>query len=278
VVLDNVLTGNSGEPVAITLASNDNRVEGNLIQANSKGVHFLQSNGNDLIDNEVVETGDQGITLEQSNDSVLRGNLVRMNSGGIDVYQSSRNRVEENEVVENSGSGIWVGDQSYHNVVRLNQPNSNDSGGIMIEVEAPSGSGTLVDSNTANGNDSNGIAILKVGHTVVGNRTDNNMAWGVYATVATSLGMVVDGGGNRAVGNKELLQCFTIRCDGSPGTSDQTPPSTTLLDGPPATTRDDVGTFRFSGHDNASSVAFQCRLDSSADQDWTECESPHSEI
>ncbi len=272
VVLDNVLTGNSGEPVAVTLASNNNRVEGNLIQANSKGVIFLQSNGNHLIDNEVVETGDQGITLEQANDSVLRGNLVRTNSGGIDVYQSSRNRVEENEVTENSGSGIWVGDQSYHNVVRLNQANSNDSSGIMVEVEAPSGSGTLVDRNTANGNDSSGISVLKIGHTVVGNRTDNNQGWGVYASEATALGMVVDGGGNRAVGNKELLQCYTIRCDGTTPPRETFPPETTVTQGPADDSPVDSASFTFNGADNSLiDVRFECRLDGGA---WQACASP----
>ncbi|HEV3378993.1 MAG TPA: right-handed parallel beta-helix repeat-containing protein, partial [Thermoleophilaceae bacterium] len=272
VVLDNVLTGNSGEPVAVTMASNDNRVEGNLIQANAKGVVFLQSNGNDLIDNEVLETGDQGIRLEQANDSVLRGNLVRTNSGGIDVYQSSRNRVEDNDVVENAGSGIWIGDQSYHNVVRQNRANSNDSSGIMVEVEAPSGSGTLVDGNTANGNDSAGISVLKIGHTVVGNRADNNMGWGVYATVATSLGMVVDGGGNRAVGNKELLQCFTIRCDGTAPARETFPPETTVTQGPADNSAVDSAGFSFTGSDNSLiDVRFECRLDDGA---WQACASP----
>src|ERR671914_115991 len=274
VVRDNVMTGNSGEPVAVTLASNDNRIEDNLIQANSKGVLFLQSNGNELIGNEVLETGDQGITLEQANDSILRGNLVRTNSGGIDVYQSSRNTVEENEVVENSGSGIWIGDQSYNNVVRLNQANSNDSSGIMVEVEAPSGSGTLVDRNTANGNSSSGISVLKIGHTVVGNRADNNMAWGVYASEATSLGMVVDGGGNRAVGNKELLQCYTIRCDGTTPPRETFPPETTVSQGPADNSNVDSASFTFSGADNSLiDVRFECRLDGGA---WQACASPQS--
>src|ERR671914_741006 len=274
VVRDNVMTGNSGEPVAVTLASNDNRIEDNLIQANSKGVLFLQSNGNELIGNEVLETGDQGITLEQANDSILRGNLVRTNSGGIDVYQSSRNTVEENEVVENSGSGIWIGDQSYNNVVRLNQANSNDSSGIMVEVEAPSGSGTLVDRNTANGNDSAGISVLKIGHTVVGNRTDNNQGWGIYASEATSLGMVVDGGGNRAVGNKELLQCYTIRCDGTTPPRETFPPETTVSQGPADQSPVDSASFTFSGADNSLiDVRFECRLDNGA---WQACASPQS--
>jgi CSLREA domain-containing protein len=271
-ILDNVLTGNSGEPVAVTLASNNNRVEGNEIKANSKGVVFLQSNGNQLVDNLVEETGDQGIALEQSSDSLVRGNVVRRNSGGIDVYQSSRNRLEENEVSENSGSGIWIGDLSYHNVVAGNQANANDSSGIMVEVEAPSGSGTLVDRNTANGNDSSGISVLKIGHTVVGNRTDNNQGWGIYGSEATSLGMVVDGGGNRAVGNKELLQCYTIRCDGSPPVRETFPPETTIDEGPADQSLVDSASFSFSGSDNSLiAVRFECRLDGGA---YQACASP----
>ena len=36
--------------------------------------------------------------------------------------------------------------------------------------------------------------------------------------------------------------------------------------------------FRFSGTDNASNVAFQCRIDSNSAEDWVACESPYMEI
>jgi CSLREA domain-containing protein len=266
-IVDNLLTGNSGEPLAVTLGSHDNRVESNDISTNSKGVVLLQSNGTELIENVVHEISDTAISLEAANDSQLLRNDVRGNSGGVDVYQSSRNRLEENLVSENSGSGIWIGDLSYQNIVRRNVANANDSSGIMVEVEAPGGSGTLVEGNTANANDSSGISLNKVGHTLVDNTANNNMAWGIYSSTATSIGTNVDAGGNRAVGNKELLQCFEVRCDGTPPVRETFPPGTLIDEGPDDTTPTDSVTFRFSGSDNAlMEVEFECRLDGGAFQ------------
>ncbi|HEX5782294.1 MAG TPA: right-handed parallel beta-helix repeat-containing protein [Solirubrobacteraceae bacterium] len=271
---DNVLTGNGGEPVAITLASNGNRLEGNQVTANSKGVVIEQSNGNELVDNVFNELSDTAISLMASSETLIRGNDIRFNSGGVDVYQSSRNRLEENDVSENSSSGIWIGDLSYDNVVARNDASSNSAAGIMVEVEAPAGSGTLVEGNTAHGNDSSGIAVNKIGHTLVRNTANNNMAWGIYSSVATSMGMNVDGGGNRAVGNKELFQCFEVRCDGTPPVRETFPPDTAIEEGPSGTSPVDRATFRFSGADNSlMDVEFECRLDGGA---FGPCVSPRS--
>ena len=271
---ENVLTGNGGEPVSIVLASHDNRIERNDVTANSKGIVVEQSNRNVFTENVINELSDTAISLEASNETLISDNDIRFNSGGVDVYQSSRNRIVGNDASENSSAGIWVGDLSYNNVVADNLANANSSAGIMVEVEAPSGSGTLIDSNTANGNDSAGISVTKIGHTIVGNTTDNNMGWGIYGAESTSLGMVVDGGGNRALGNKELFQCFVIKCDGTAPVRETFPPETTISEGPSGTSPLDSALFRFSGSDNSlMEVEFECRLDGGA---WTACVSPRS--
>ena len=137
VVADNDISGNSGEPVAVTLASQGNRIVRNKIAGNAKGVVVEQSNANEIADNAVTETGDTAIALSWANDNELRGNDVSGNSGGVELYQSNRNLVVENDASDNSGAGIAVGDLSFSNVVRRNTANANDSDGIEIHAEAP---------------------------------------------------------------------------------------------------------------------------------------------
>ena len=273
-IVANTLTGNSGEPVSMTLGSSGNRVEANDISGNAKGLVLEGANGNEIVDNTIIETSDTAVSLALSNDNLIARNAVNVNSGGVELYQSNRNRVVENETNENSGSGIAVGDQSYNNVLRLNTVERNDSDGISIEAETPAGAGTLIDRNQANENGSDGISINKVGHTVIGNRADDNDGWGIYATVATSLGMNVDGGGNRAENNNEPAQCFMIRCDGGSPVLETMPPETSITDGPPESTPSESATFEFTGTDNSLlEVEFECRLDGGA---WQACASPHS--
>ena len=87
--------------------------------------------------------------------------------------------------------------------------------------------------------------------------------------------MVVDGGGNRAEGNKELLQCFMIRCD---GTATRCSRRSRRRRRSPRARRSsspiDSATFEFTGADNSLiEVEFECRLDGGA---WQACASPHS--
>ncbi len=170
----------------------------------------------------IIETSDTAISLDASNDNADRAaTTVRFNSGGVDVYQSSRNRIEENDASENSSSGIGSATSPTTTSSRLNH-------GELERLRRHHGRGRgarrLGHADRPQHGQRQRLGrhlVNKIGHTVVGNRADNNMGWGIYATVATSLGMNVDGGGNRAEGNKELLQCFMIRCDGTaPGARD----------------------------------------------------------
>ena len=57
---------------------------------------------------------------------------------------------------------------------------------------------------------------------------------------------------------------------------DATNPDTSLVSGPPATTQSRKATIVFSGTDNRALAGYECRFDSSADEDWTPCESPET--
>ena len=305
-MLDNTLTDNGGGAVvvgptesgaAVGLPSHDNLVQGNTIEEAGgpaievSGTQAAPALRNRVIDNVAHRSNGEGIHLYHARESLLRGNDVRSNKSGIVLNNASENTLEYNDASESEGTGIEISDLSVTNRLIRNTSSHNDGTGIEVADEVGSGSGTVIERNSANNNKTYGIHVPKVSHTITGNTANDNGTWGIWASEGSNGRTNIDGGGNKAQGNLgpldpltlKPLQCFSVRCDGGPGTSDLDPPSTVLLDGPPATTRNDVASFRFNGHDNSSTLAFQCRFDpvdpaQTNTIDWEDCESPHHTI
>jgi parallel beta-helix repeat protein len=62
-------------------------------------------------------------------------------------------------------------------------------------------------SNTASGSADNGISVDEPTTTLTANRAFRNADFGIKAVTG-----VVDGGGNRAWGNGNPLQCLNVQC------------------------------------------------------------------
>jgi len=277
-VVGNTISESSDPAVVLQAGSNGNRLRGNELTESESGVIITDSSGNDVVANVATGASDAGIALENATDNVLRGNDVRFNGTGIELYASSRNRIESNDASGSSSSGIVIGDQSLDNTVVLNTSSGNQSEGISVEAEVLPEStepGNVIDRNTASGNNSSGIAVDKAGHRISANVADNNDGWGIYAEVGN-----VDGGGNRATGNSEPAQCHNVTCDGSaPVPPEVSPPDTLIVDEPPNPSNSTSASFTFTGIDDNTplyELGFECRLDSTAEAAWTECENPRT--
>ncbi len=284
-VLDNTVSGSGDGSVMLHVGSNGNRVEDNELLDGEAGIDVLQSSGNELIANVIHGMSDSGIILAEAHDNVVDGNDVRFNGAGIEMDGATGNRVEANNASE-GGIGIAVGDGSVRNEFILNVANFNEAGGISIETFAAPGSGNLLDRNSANSNTGDGIYVGDVGHMIRGNAADNNSEWGIYAADPIVAGQNIDGGGNTASGNTggEVdpitllpLQCKNIVCDGGePAASDVLAPTTNISSAPVSPTPQTTATFRFTGMDNASTVTFECRLDSTVEADFEPCTTPRA--
>jgi len=285
-VVDNNVMTSSDAAVIVHLGSHRNRVEGNELRESEAGINVLQSDRNELVGNEAYNMSDYGIVLEEANDGLVKGNDVRFNAGGIEMDLSTGNRIEENNASETAGVGIEVADGSVRNVLVRNTANANEAGGIAVETVAAPGAGNLLDRNITSDNTGDGIYVGDVGHLIVGNAAHNNAEWGIYAADPTVAGMNIDGGGNTASGNTggEVdpitllpLQCKNIVCDGGPPQAvDRVAPTTAISAAPLSPTTQKSATFRFTGSDNATSITFECRLDSSDAADFEPCTSPLS--
>jgi hypothetical protein len=66
---------------------------------------------------------------------------------------------------------------------------------------------TLLELNTASGSGHDGIEVDAVGTTLTRNTTNDNHELGIEAVPG-----VIDGGGNKAAGNGNALQCTNVTC------------------------------------------------------------------
>lgn len=279
-VVGNSLSANNGYGIAAgedLLPSDNNLIERNTIMAGPGGIGVASSAGNQVLYNVVSGTTGPGVVLDIAQSTLVRGNDVRSNASGISLSESSNNRIEANNASGTLGAGIEIGALSYNNVVVQNTASQNGGGGIEVADSAMAGQGNLLDRNTADGNGGDGLSVFGAGQALTGNSAQFNGGWGIYAPVGAS-----DGGGNFAAGNAEPAQCYNIVCAIGvvPGT-----PETWIVSGPvdvdPGTpgiqSNSRNASFTYMGSDDATplnQLVFECRLDTTNDLAWVDCEYP----
>ncbi|MFO7966503.1 MAG: PKD domain-containing protein [Archaeoglobaceae archaeon] len=91
----------------ITVNSDKNRIENNMLLRNSYGIKLSEATGNLLINN-IVESNSKGIFLELSPHNNILSNNVNHNGEGITLDNSDNNLVEDNTIVENSQEGLFL--------------------------------------------------------------------------------------------------------------------------------------------------------------------------
>lgn len=272
-LVGNTITASAKSAVLIQAASHGNLVEGNTVSEGEAGIEVIDSNETQIIANVANSFDKPGVVLERAHDTVVRGNDLRFNGGGIELLESNRNRLESNDASENADTGIAIGSLSLGNVILSNLTSANESEGIAVEAEVLPEStdpGNVIERNIANDNTSDGIAVNKAGHRITANTANNNDGWGIYAEINNT-----DGGGNRAVGNTELLQCFNIECNGGPPIPPEVnPPDTEILEMPANPSASHSASFIFTGTDDNTplfELEFECRLDGAT---FADCENP----
>lgn len=222
--------------------SDDNRIEKNVLTDNGDGIEVHESDRNDFRKNTIsrstgpaidlsdgsahnvveknrMSNNGDGLTSFEGQDNLISRNTItgtgqlpdQSESGGFGIILDGvdDNSVERNLVVGGRGQAIFIAsldsaNSSDRNVVSRNVVNSELSDGILVDGTATA---TLLERNTANRSGDDGIDADSPAATLTRNTANRNHDLGIEAVPG-----VTDGGGNRARGNGNPLQCTTIDC------------------------------------------------------------------
>jgi parallel beta-helix repeat protein len=238
-VAKNSATG-SGEAGIVLVGSDNSRVERNRSNGNLFGVYLESSDHNRVERNTASGNVFAGIAV-YADDNAVNRNRVFKNAEGIDVF-GSRNAITDNQVADTVGcpdcfgfgillaggkdnviarndvrrtlgEGILMAaldpdTPTVDNVVGDNHVHDATTDGISVGTEGEGTlSGTLIKNNVAVGSGDDGIDVDSPATTLTRNTANRNHDLGIEAVPG-----VTDGGGNKASGNGNPLQCTNVFC------------------------------------------------------------------
>jgi parallel beta-helix repeat protein len=233
----NTLAGTEGYAMPV-FGSSHNRIEQNRLAGDQHGILVAESSDdNEVRENRISNGG--SIEIGGSSDNRVEENVLTNPGDGILLADAERTRVSDNSVTDagvgipdvggfgmildgaddslvqrnaftgGTGPAIFVTSlesqgTSDRNVISHNVANSRFSDGILVNGGATE---TLLERNTANGNGHDGLQVDAPGTTLTRNTANFNHELGIEAVPG-----VIDGGGNRARGNGNPLQCTNVTC------------------------------------------------------------------
>jgi parallel beta-helix repeat protein len=206
--------------------SDDNQIVGNSVRNSASfGVHVVTSNRNLVGKNAVSsDTAADGIGVSGQDNRIVDNRVASKNGIGIGLYTYDRRSLVENNfvsardgiylgspaestitgnVVSNSNNGVLVHGASRAAVLN-NRVRNAVSDGILVAEQSTE---ILVEGNTARRSGDDGIDVESADTTLATNKASRNADLGIEAVEG-----VLDGGGNRAFGNGNPLQCLNVAC------------------------------------------------------------------
>ena len=215
-VAENSASGNGAAGIFLS-DSDDNRIERNRSNGNESGINLGDgSSGNVVVGNDATGSSFDGVVLDVgTHGNRVTNNLLRGNGlSGVFVIGSDDNRIEKNSVIANgdgSVGGIHLfvppdepGLTSNHNVISSNRVVATDGDGVLVDAGQ---GGNVIEGNRASENTDDGIDVDSSATTVTANTANDNHDLGIEAIPG-----VTDGGGNKASGNGNPLQCTNVFC------------------------------------------------------------------
>jgi parallel beta-helix repeat protein len=186
--------------------SRDGHVTRLTVHHNDQGI-ILAGGGDHLVDKNVAaHNGRDAINLGLSEDNRVTQNTVSDNVYGIAVTSGSTdNTVDRNVASGNEYFGIAAFGGGSGNIVEKNQVSGSVHHGIQVNSDI---AGITLLQNYLSGNGDDGIHVETTNATLTKNTAVYNGDLGISAPVG-----VTDGGGNKASGNGNVLQCTGVVCN-----------------------------------------------------------------
>jgi parallel beta-helix repeat protein len=213
----------SNNRAGVSMAKASWFVQGNYVSGNSS-VGIIGGDGGGPIEyNVVVENGGgrqgrhegDGIVLQAAASGPVAHNRVLRNTGdGIafdNLFESGvnpGNQITDNTTSGNGRDGIYLFDAE-GTLVEGNRSYDNARYGTFLDLSA----GVLMQRNTTNRNGDDGIHAERGSYRLTENTANRNVDLGIEAGAPDPMdSLVIDGGGNRAFGNGNPLQCLNVAC------------------------------------------------------------------
>jgi parallel beta helix pectate lyase-like protein len=182
-------------------------IKGNLFSRNDEEAILMGGHDNQVRRNRLVRNG-SGMSLG-GRDNVVAHNRIVGGHDGIRVEKGRGTLVADNLIVDTRRWGITLGIHrpfigGAGNVVRANIVRRSRVDGIVVVKKDRH---SVLVRNVVTGSGDDGFDINSRTTTLTGNRARRNDDLGIEAVFG-----VIDGGGNRASGNGNPLQCLHIFC------------------------------------------------------------------
>jgi parallel beta-helix repeat protein len=201
-IVGNEFASNRGDGIQVNISSDRTWVTGNDARGNRRaGIAVGASRKVRVAGNEMSGNGEVGLLLFDLRASVARGNRARGNGTGIVLYAGQAG------IAQYGGKHGASGNQLVANIAR-----NNDRAGIRVRGDGGKDRAdhNLLSRNVANANGRDGGIVVEgsaTGNKLRGNTANSNAGHGITAVRRT-----IDGGRNRARGNRRPPQCVGVRC------------------------------------------------------------------
>jgi parallel beta-helix repeat protein len=212
VVRENVVTAHEG---VISVSGSHTRIVRNVVWTGEDTPMGVGGHYNEVLHNTLVAARSTLLYLGSGGDHLIADNeLLQYESihgdPGVQVAGSSGNLFRDNHV-DGAPLGIWV-ESGADNAFRRNALDGEvgrtftrtDPDGFRVDSGV---TGTLLQNNSVQGFADDGIDVEAPGTVIRRNTANDNGDLGIEAVPG-----VVDGGGNRASGNGNPLQCTNLFC------------------------------------------------------------------
>jgi large repetitive protein len=188
--------------------STDNVIKRNQFSRNDPGIIMEEADRNQVRRNRCARN-DVCVLVAPGSRNVIAWNRSSRDRNGFALENGRGNLLARNVVVRARGDGIYLGLREppiggVNNVVRRNRVRGSGDAGFQVN---PKDRHSLLQGNIASGAADDGFNVASLSATLTNNRAMRNTDLGIQAAFG-----VIDGGGNRAHGNGNRMQCTNIFC------------------------------------------------------------------
>jgi parallel beta-helix repeat protein len=189
---NNLATLNAGRGISLNDPGSNNRVLGNTVASNrseldGSAIYLHGFADGTAIERNRIADNIFGIFLSDSfGQTLIARNILTGNDVGIDLLESEHTWIRKNQVSFSGGDGTYT----------------PDGDGIHVDdVE------NVISENVTERNRDDGIEVLGGRNVISRNTANRNSDFGIEGEIG-----VIDGGGNKAFGNGNPLQCLNVVC------------------------------------------------------------------